>query len=133
MGLEPKTDSHAAVVDNFVNPIANYQMTTRDYVVRPSASPATGAITITLPPVGEAEGRTYGILVRDADGTNTVTVADKDDSEGWLSDITLSGANERVLLFSDGLSWYPMGPGSGDWPGFVSTVAPDTTVAPTTA
>ena len=38
MGLEQNNEQHyREVVDKYVNPNANYQMTTRDYVGRPSA------------------------------------------------------------------------------------------------
>lgn len=124
MALEDKSAQHnRVVVDKYVNPTANYEMNTYDYVVRPSANPSTGAITITLPRVAEAKGRFYSILARDADGTNTITVQDQDDSELW-SDITLNGPGDQVLLYSDGIHWWTV----------VSTLTyAGTTAAPTTA
>jgi hypothetical protein len=86
---------------NFVAPAVSYQMTPYDFVVRPDSS--GGAITITLPPVAECQGRWYSILVRTAG--NNITVADKDDSECWPGDITLDTKCDRLLLFSDGLTW----------------------------
>lgn len=107
MGLEQNNEQHyREVVDKYVNPLVSYQMTTRDYVVRPDAS--AGAITITLPPVAEAKGRFYSIIPRVATGTNTVTIADKDDSECWTGDLVLNGKCDRVLLYSDGLAWIPI-------------------------
>lgn len=131
MGLEQNNEQHyRQVVDKYVNPVANYQMTTFDYVVRPSAVQGGGAIAITLPPVAEAKGRFYSIIARDADGTNTITIADKDDSECWEADIVLNGKCDGELLYSDGLTWIRCAivtRGTG-----VTTVPP-TTLAPTTA
>lgn len=131
MGLEQNNEQqYREVVDKYVNPIIDYQMTTRDYVVRPSAVQGGGAITLTLPPVAEAKGRFYSIIARDADGTNTITIADKDDSECWEADIVLNGKCDSELLYSDGLAWIRCAivtRGVG-----VTTAAP-TTAAPTTA
>ena len=107
MSLEQNAEHHnREVVDKYVNPNADYQMVTFDYVVRPSADGDSGPIVLTLPPVAEAKGRFYSIVVRNADGTNTITVQDKDDSECWAGDIVLNGKCDRVLLYSDGLTWY---------------------------
>ncbi|MBE3140340.1 MAG: hypothetical protein IMZ53_07145 [Thermoplasmata archaeon] len=80
-------------------------MTTLDYVVRPSATIAP--MVIVLPPVSEAKGRFYSIVVRAADQANTITISDKDDSECW-ADIVLNSKCDRVLLYSDGLHWHPL-------------------------
>lgn len=131
MALEDRGAQHdKVVVDKYVNPNADYQMTTRDYVVRPSADGDSGAITITLPPVAEAKGRIYSILVRNADAVNTITIADKDDSECWGGDIVCNGKCDRVLAYSDGLAW--MISATGGWPGASTTWPPGTTPAPTT-
>lgn len=106
MSLEQNSEHHnREVVDKYVNPNADYQMATYDYVVRPSADPTSGPIVLTLPPVAEAKGRIYSIIARDADGTNFITVQDKDDSECWAGDITLNGKCDRIALYSDGLAW----------------------------
>ena len=132
MTLENRGEQHHQVVDKYVNPIAAYTMSTRDQVVRPSAGPATGAFVITLPPVAEAKGRFYSIICRDADGTNTVTVADNnDDSEMWLADIVMNNAGDRLFLYSDGLAWMPAF--TGGFPGLTSELPAGTTAAPTTA
>jgi len=133
MGLEGNNEQqYREVVDKYVNPNADYAMTTRDYVVRPSADPASGAITITLPPVAEARGRFYSIICRDADGTNTVTIEDNnDDSEMWLADIVMNNAGDRLLCYSDGLAWMPAFTGS--FPGLSTDIPSGTTAAPTTA
>lgn len=132
MGLEQNNEQHyREVVDKYVNPNASYQMTTRDYVVRPSADAGSGAIALTLPPVAEAKGRFYSIITRNADAVNTVTIQDKDDSECWIGDIVHNGKCDRSLLYSDGLAWHVLA-SPGEWPG-VSTTAPPGTAAPTTA
>ena len=137
MALEDKGAQHDKVpVDKYHDPNANYQMTTRDYVLRPSADPVSGAIVITLPRVAEAKGRFYSIIARVADGGNTITIQDYgNDSECWQGDIVLDGPCDRALMYSDGLAWHPLvaGGGPGGWPGFDTTAAPGTTAAPTTA
>jgi hypothetical protein len=102
MALEDRGAQHdKEVVDKFIDPVVSIQMTTSDYVVRPSAS---SAITVTLPPVAEAKGRFYSIFARLASGANTITIHDKHDSEGYTN-IVLDAANEGVLLYSDGIRW----------------------------
>ena len=107
MSLEDRFAQHdKVIVDKYVNPAADYYMTTRDYVVRPAADGDSGAFTIYLPPVAEAKGRFYSIVCRNADAVNTITVADLDDSECWAGDVTLNGKCDRVLAYSDGLCWF---------------------------
>jgi len=134
--LEDRFAQHDKIPgDTFVNPIADYQMRTFDYRVRPAADTPTGPITITLPPVAEAKGRFYSIVCRNADPVNTVTIADKDDSECWLGDIVMNGKCDRLLAYSDGLCWLVAF--STTWPGASTTTPPGTasptTLAPTTA
>lgn len=134
MGLEQNNEQHyREIPDKFVDPVADYEMYTYDYVVRPSADGVSGAITITLPSVAEAKGRLYSIVCRNADAANTVTITDKNDSECWLGDIVFNGKCDRSLLYSDGLCWHPLGGSPGSWPGFDTTAAPGTSEAPTTA
>jgi len=131
--LEDRFAQHdKVIVDKFHDPEDDYQMTTRDYVVRPAADTGSGPITITLPPVAEAKGRWYSIIARNADAVNTITIADKNDSECWVADIVLNGKCDRLLLYSDGLAWHPVG-NVGEWPGVATTDAPGTSSAPTTA
>lgn len=129
MSLEDRFAQHDKVVaDKYHDPVANYVMTTRDYVLRPDSS--GGAITITLPPVAEAKGRWYSIISR---GGPSVTIQDNnDDSECWMGDIVLNGACDRCLLYSDGLAWH-VNASPGAWPGFDTTAAPGTTEPPTSA
>ena len=100
--LENRSAQHGEVVDKYVNPTSSYQMKTYDYVVRPSG--ASAAVTITLPSVSEAKGRIYTIMAKDV--TNAITVQDKDDSEDWDGDFTLDTLNDKLCLYSDGLSWF---------------------------
>lgn len=131
--LEDRFAQHdKEVVDKFVNPIADWVMRTFDYVVRPSADGDSGPITGVLPPVAEAKGRFYSIVVRNADIVNTVTIADRDDSECWIQDIVLNGKCDRLLMYSDGLCWHPC-TSIGSWPGTTTTVPPGTTATPTTS
>ena len=136
MSLEDRFAQHDKIPgDKFVNPIADYQMRTWDQVIRPAADQHTGPIVITLPPVAEAKGRWYSIVCRNADPVNTVTIADRDDSECWLGDIAMNGKCDRLLCYSDGLCW--LSAFSTSWPGARTTTPPGTltpsTVAPTTA
>lgn len=104
MALEQNNEQHyREIVDKFVDPAVSYQMSTRDYVVRPSTSDA--AITITLPPVAEAIGRFYSIVARAASNTYPITIASKGDSEGW-DNVILANESEGVLLYSDGMKWF---------------------------
>ncbi len=106
--LEDKFPQHnGEVVDKYIDPNDSVIMSTRDYVVRPSADADSGPIVVVLPPVAEAKGRFYSICVRDADAENTVTITDKDDSECW-ADIVLNGKCDRLLMYSDGMLWHPL-------------------------
>lgn len=111
MALEDRGAQHdKIIVDKYHDPAADYEMTSRDYVLRPSANGDSGPITITLPSVAEAKGRIYSILARDADGTNDITITDNgSDSECWTSDIVLDADCERLLIYSDGLAWVVLG------------------------
>jgi len=113
MALEDRGSEHQReVVDKFIDPAASVEMTTLDYVVRPSA--LTAAMTIVLPPVAEAKGRFYSIVVRAASAQNTITITHKDDSECW-EDIVLNARCDHVLLYSDGLFWHALGGGNFDF------------------
>ena len=104
MGLEQNNaQQNREVVDKYHNPVADYEMTTRDYVLRPTV--AAAAIAITLPLVSEAKGRFYSIKAG-GNVTNVlpVTIQDKDDSEYW-SDIRLTTLGDSILIYSDGLKW----------------------------
>ena len=118
------------VVDKWHDPNADYEMNVRDYVLRPSADGDSGPIVISLPPVAEARGRFYSIVVRNADAVNTITVQDLDDSECWEGDLTLDGKCDKQLFYSDGMCWFVLG--AVNEPAG-TTAVPVTTTAPTTA
>lgn len=127
--LEDRFAQHdKEVVDKYVNPNAAYQMSTRDYVVRPSADGDSGPWALTLPPVAEAKGRFYSIICRNADAVNAITVKDRDDSECWPGDVVLNGKCDKLLAYSDGLAWFV----AASITTFVGTTGTPTTVAPTT-
>jgi len=130
MAREDRFWGQDTVVDKYHAPNADYQMTTRDYVMRPSADHASGAITITLPPVSEARGRFYAIVCRNADPVHTVTIEDfNDDSECWEGDIVMDGKCDEQLMYSDGMKWHILGQVTLP----VGTTIPPTSAAPTTA
>ena len=104
MALEDRGSEHQReVVDKFIDPTGSVEMATLDYVVRPSAM--TAPMTIVLPPVSEAKGRFYSILVRHASAQNTITITHKDDSECW-QDIVLNSKCDALLMYSDGMFWH---------------------------
>ena len=105
MPMAKKPYENAEVIDLVEYIIADTTLTVRDLCVRVSASPTTGAITITLANVSEMRGKFVAIYARDADGTNTVTIQDNDESEGWTN-ITLSGPGDGNILYSDGMKWW---------------------------
>lgn len=126
--LEERFAQHDKIPgDKYQDPRGFYEMRTWDYVMRPSADGDTGAYTIWLPPVAEARGRWYSIICRNADAINTITIADRNDSECWPGDIVLNGKCDRALLYSDGLAWLV-----GSSLAFVGTTAAPTSVSPST-
>jgi hypothetical protein len=134
MALEDRRAQHdMQVVDKYNDPRVNYAMSTRDYVLRPYANNATGALILVLPPVAEAKGRFYSIIARDADAVNTITIIDRSDSECFKSSPVLNAPCDGVLCYSDGLAWLVF---PNFWPGTPHTGAPETrnpsTAAPTT-
>jgi hypothetical protein len=109
--LDDRSAEHdKVIVDKYDDPTGDFSMTTRDYVLRPSAGPSTlrAPVTITLPPVSEAKGRIYSILARYADVTNTITITDKGDSEYWSGDYPLIVSGQNYMFYSDGLHWKNM-------------------------
>lgn len=64
-------------------------------------------LTITLPSVAAAAGRTYVIQVI-TDGGASATVQDLN-GDAALSDITLADDEDGVVLFSCGRSWWVLG------------------------
>lgn len=126
---EDRFSQHDLGMDKYIAPNANYVMNTRDYVVRPSADGDVGPWTLQLPPVGEARGRFYSIVCRNADAVNFITVTDQNDSECWEGDLELNGKCDAQLFYSDGMKWHVFGSVTTH----VGTTTPPTTAAPTTA
>lgn len=114
MALERLGAQHGmAVVDKYVQPIlATYQMTTRDYVVRPDPVLGATAILVSLPPVALAKGRYYSIMAKDATNALNVTVQDFQsdggvgDSESWQANVVFNEAGRGAVFYSDGQHWY---------------------------
>jgi len=71
-----------------------------------TASTTYDSWTLTLPPVSQAVGRAIFIKASIAN-SKTITVEDNSDDAG-LSDITLDGDGEYVMLWSDGVAWYEL-------------------------
>jgi DNA-binding beta-propeller fold protein YncE len=65
----------------------------------------SAAITVTLPPVHEAQGKIYTIALV-TDGGSNVTIADRNDSYNWDGDYTLGDADDAYILYSNGRQWY---------------------------
>ena len=107
--LEDRFAHHDKVtVDKYHEPAEDYDMTTRDYVMRIYANADTGPILISLPPIAEAKGRFYSILCREASWPNFVLVTDRGDSECW-SDVYFYDSCQTALWYSDGLYWHMLG------------------------
>jgi len=122
MALDKKPYESHEVVDKVAHIVADTTLTPRDLCVRISAGPATGALVITLANVSECRGLHVAIVARDADGTNTITIQDSDESEFWTN-ITMNGPQDSVVLYSDGYMWHVC---------CQVTTGAGTTVAPTT-
>lgn len=95
-----------ASFDTFVltEVIASRTLKLGEQTVRCKADGTSGAFTITLPGVSEAAGISFSIYAQTADGTNTVTVEDQNESEGW-SDVVLNSNDQGVVVTSDGIRW----------------------------
>jgi len=132
MSNETKFFEQDVVVDNYHAPNADYEMSVRDYVLRPSADGGSGPITVSLPPVAQARGKFYSVIVRNADAVNTITLQDLDDSECWPGDLVWDGKCDGGLFYSDGLCWLFLGTLYSPGP-LATTAPPGTTAAPTTA
>jgi len=108
--------------------LAAGQINVRTQRIRCEANATTGAYTLTLPRVAEAQGRRYYIVCRDADAVNAITVTHDNDSECWEGDVTLNGKCDRAIFESDGHCWFRC----CETLTFTGTTEPPTS-APTTA
>lgn len=89
----------------FIQSAESVTLTPRDHVVRVAAQ--TAGVTVTLPPVADCAGCTFGITA--ASGvTHNVTVADQDDSLGW-TDQVINTAEGGVLIWCDGQKFWVIG------------------------
>ena len=99
------SDSVAFPAAQILAVVADVALEVFQHTVRVNASDHTGDITVTLPNVTEANGKTYSILARDADNVNEVTIEDQNDSEYWGGDYVLNAPGEYIMVRSDGLKW----------------------------
>jgi len=109
--LEKTPREQHTVVDKYVAPVANYAMTVRDYLVRPTADVITGPYTIQLPPVVDAMGIWYSIVCRNADPVNFITITPSTvggdvDAECWPGNLVMNGKCDECLFYSDGMKWW---------------------------
>jgi len=105
MALDKKMYEAHEVVDKIGYFVANGTMTPRDQCVRVTADAGSGAFTVILPNVSRCRGLWFGIVARDADLVNTVTITDANDSENWV-DAVMNNPGESLTLFSDGYMWH---------------------------
>ena len=96
----------ATVMSRMVKKTDDYSMTIRD--VRVECDSSDGAFTITLPPVGEAAGKTFSIYLT-VDGGDVTIEDSANDSMGWDGDYTLDDVDDAYCFYSDGKSWFPVG------------------------
>lgn len=64
----------------------------------------TYTLTATLPPVAEAAGMIFSFYII-SDGGQDLTITDADDDADF-DDVTFADANDRGLLYSDGIHWH---------------------------
>ncbi len=102
MGLERFPDE-AIGLENYVELTAVATLTVAQQRVRITAG---AAFDLTLPPVNEAIGKFYSVIIRNGT-TNIVTVVDQGDSEIAVS-IAIAVDNGYAVLYSDGICWYPL-------------------------
>jgi hypothetical protein len=91
-----------SVYDKFFEATEDVTLNVRQTLVYGDST--AGAFTITLPPVGEAKGLLFSIVMTVDNGD--ITIADQDDSIGWDGDYTLNDVNDGFLLYSDGVMWW---------------------------
>lgn len=84
-----------------------YTYTLKPYEQLVVVDTALGASTLRLPRVTEAAGRMYSIRTL---STNDCVIAEfsTNDSLDFTAPGTLSDADDRVLLYSDGLMWWTL-------------------------
>jgi hypothetical protein len=101
--LERKFTEQATVGDKYRKVTATAALAVSDQVVLAYAT-AGADVVITLPNVSEAAGLIYSIYCKDVTAPQTITIQDQDESLGW-ADMVMTADNDRVVLYSDGISW----------------------------
>lgn len=96
-------------VDLTVNKTAAYSMSANDLHVNANISAADW--TLTLPPIAEAKGRTYTVLVSGDAGSgglaNILTIAPRaKEGEFWGGDVKLRRIGHVAQFYSDGERWF---------------------------
>lgn len=100
----------ASVVNKYAVKTADYSMTVRDMIVCATATDAQ--VTITLPSVAAVRGKVFTIIAKGASVTYPVVIQDQDDARGWGElggDISLTHAEDYVVLQSNGMGWQILG------------------------
>lgn len=81
-------------------------LTPRQNIIRVTGF--SGAVAVTLPPVGECAGCIFAITVPDDASTNNVTVQDQDDSLEWSDSVINEAGGGKVLVFCDGETFWQL-------------------------
>ena len=102
MSLERKPYQSHLVGTKELEVTSSTTLTPKDQVVLVDTSSA--AVTVTLPSVAECRGLFFSI--RCSAYTSTGTIQDQDDSAAWAGDITFDAVGDKVLLYSDGMTWH---------------------------
>lgn len=86
--------------DRFVSIDADTTLGVNDNIVHVTGF--SGAVAVTLPPVGRCAGRLFAIHVLDDSGTNNITVQDQNDSRAWTDQVIDNTGSGSLLLYCDG-------------------------------
>ena len=105
MGVEPRHEiiNGGQVLDNFLHATVSATLTVNQQAVVITTGAAVD-VTITLPNVGEAMGRTFTFQLI-TDGGFDGVIQDQDESDDW-TDLTLDTADDYAVLYSDGRRWW---------------------------
>jgi len=102
IGVAERQTYDQQVRSKFLRVDENATLGVHDRVV--IADSTEGAVTVTLPNVGEAAGKIFTVTAP-AGNTNNVVIAHGGESLNW-SNITLNAANAKAALYSDGVTWF---------------------------
>lgn len=95
-------DASGGMSANIITKLSQYDAHSDDYTILGDAS--SGAFSVTLPLAGEFPGKIYFIKKIDSTG-NAVTVNSDSLIDGGGTQ-TLSSANQRIQVQSNGIGWY---------------------------